>query len=379
MNEFHNFEKDISETVRLAVDALPKDMGETVRNAMGEFFDDEAGAEAEALERTFDVGPHGEISVSNVSGKVTIRGANVSTITIRATKRGSRRRMEHTRIETEHTGDRVSVRTRGEHAALAGVRGNVCSVDYDIEVPSSCEVQVEGVSADVSVRFINGDVGVKAVSGDIDIEGTKGRCSIITVSGDVRARTLTGELELRTTSGDATVRSSRLQRFNLNTVSGDLSIETPLTTGEHYLARTTSGDLRIAVPEGTGATVQMKSVSGDVSSDLPAQIIKSSRRNWQGRINGGGANVEMNSVSGDLRISVSSSRAAGEPGARVEPDPMPSRPAPEPLSPIEPGSSSNPDPTSGDTSAVTATVLQRLAQGEISVDDAMAELDAAER
>lgn len=375
MSEVDDFGRDISETVRAAVDSLPKDIGKTVRDAMGEFFDEggNTDSDAEVMERSFEVGARGELSVSNVSGQITITGTDATVITVRATKRGSRRRMENTRIETEHVGNRVSLKTRGDHGTRIGIRGNVCSVDYDIQVPSTCLIEVEAVSADVAVRHTCGDTGIKTVSGDVNIEDITGDTSLTTVSGDVQAGSLQGELRLRTTSGDATVRGSRLQRFNLNTVSGDLNIETPLATGEHYMAKTVSGDLLIAVPAGTGATIQMKSVSGDVSSDLPAEIIKSSRRNWQGRINGGGANVEMHSVSGDLRIAVGADATPMETISAPPPEPD----YPVPRMPVAP--SPAPDSAASDTSPATASILQRLAQGEISVEDAMAQLDAVDR
>lgn len=375
MSEGNDFGREISETVRSAVDSLPGDIGKTVRDAMGEFFDEggSAGTDAEATEKTFEVGSRGELSVTNVSGQITITGADTTAITVRATKRGSRRRMDHTRIEIEHLGNRVSLKTRGDHAGTIGIRGNVCSVDYDIQVPHSCEIQAEGVSAGISVRQTVGDLSIKAVSGDVDIADVHGECSVTTVSGDIMANALEGELRLRTTSGDATVRASRVPRFNLNTVSGDLSIDTPLTSGEHYLAKTVSGDLQIAVPAGTGATVQMKSVSGDVSSDLPAEIIKSSRRNWQGRINGGGANVEMHSVSGDLRITLGSERATPR---AISPPEAPAEPQQADLASRMPPPP--PNPASADPSQ-TASILRQLAQGEISVEDAMAQLEAVDR
>lgn len=379
MHDGSDFGREISETVRSAVDSLPKDIGRTVRDAMGEFFEEGGSAESEAetMEKTFEVGPHGELSVTNVSGQITITGADSTAITVHATKRGSRRRMENTRIEIEHVENRVSIKTRGDHAGPVGIRGNVCSVDYDIRVPRACEIQAESVSADVSVRQTRGDLSIKAVSGDVDITEVSGECSVTTVSGDTTANALDGELRLRTTSGDVRVRASRVPRFNLNTVSGDLSIDTPLTSGEHYLAKTVSGDLLIAVPAGTGATVQMKSVSGDVSSDLPAEIIKSSRRNWQGRINGGGANVEMHSVSGDLRITLSSSQAAPKAAIPFEAPPEPQRADFADLPPRMPSPPPSPKPTK--TSPPTAAILQQLAQGEISVEDAMAQLEAVDR
>ena len=90
------------------------------------------------------------------------------------------------------------------------------------------------------------------------------------------------------TSGSLDVRDSRLPEFHCHSVSGRLAIETPLS-GRQYHLHTVSGSVRVQIPPDTGVTVQMKSVSGDVTCDLPAQIVKSGRRSWQGVINGGGA------------------------------------------------------------------------------------------
>jgi hypothetical protein len=110
--------------------------------------------------------------------------------------------------------------------------------------------------------------------------------------------------------------------------------------------------------------VTLKTLSGDVRSELPADIIKAGRRNWQGRINGGGADVEMNSVSGDLRISRGAFGEATPPGSwpaaggRESDHPSVAEPT-------------APEPSESDTVAI----LGALERGEITVEEAMARLD----
>jgi DUF4097 and DUF4098 domain-containing protein YvlB len=282
--------------------------------------------------------------------------------------------VENTRVEYSQTENKVRVQTKSDKGGLLNLARNVCPVDYEIEVPLDCQLHAEAVSADVQIQGISASVEVQTVSGDVTVDDISGDCRVTTVSGDATATRLRGALALQTTSGDARVRDSRLEHFNLNSVSGDFIVDTPLSTGQHYLAKTVSGDLRLLVPSGTGATVQMKTVSGDVVSDLPAEIIKSSRRSWQGRINGGGANVEMSSVSGDLRISRSGSSTETPTGSRETaasdgPIPVSDRDAP-----IEtpPGQSSS-DQTAP---AETSEVLGALERGEITVEEAMARLNS---
>src|SRR5579859_2596367 len=256
----------------------------------------------EIIVEDFSVQSGAELSLSNISGSIDIQGRDESVVRMRATKSGSSQAVANTRVEYEQSGNRVHIRTKGDKGGLLNLARNISSVHYVLTVPRDCQVRVESVSAEVRVRDLTAGARVQSVSGEVVIQNVHGESQINTVSGDAAAQALSGSLTLRTTSGDATVRNSRLSHFNLNSVSGDFAIETPLDVGQTYLARTVSGDLQLRLPAGTGATVQMKTVSGNVNSEIPADILRAGKRNWQGRINGGGATLEMNSVSGDLRI-----------------------------------------------------------------------------
>lgn len=302
----------------------------------------------DVVERELSVTSPATFTLNTVSGSVDIAGGEGETIRIRATKTGSEDAKDNTSIQIEQNGNTVSVHTRNNRNGLLGKAGKLASVDYEISVPRRTSVEVKTVSADVRVRGTEGDLRTQTVSGDVTISDVQGESQLTTVSGDVTADGLSGTLTLHSTSGDAHIASSNLRDFNLHSVSGDFYLDTPLTAGEHYYAHTVSGDLQLGIPEGTGVTVQMKTVSGEVHTGFArADVIKSGRRHWQGRINGGGANLEMQSVSGDLSI--------------------------------RGGSSSNGDrgqeqPGETQVSANAADVLRALEQGEIDVDQALAQL-----
>lgn len=297
------------------------------------------------IEEQFQVGSGADLAVHNFAGRVTVRAGDEPEIRMRAFKHGRQSAIEQTRIETSQDGDRITIRTVHDDTGSLRFNRSVGSVDYDISVPRGCRVSVKVVSANVAVSGTGAEVNVESVSGDLEIETTQ-NCSVSTVSGDLKARSVDGVLTLRTTSGDATIRVSSIRSLNYHSVSGDLTIETPLTAGEHYFGKTVSGDLTFIVPPTSGATIQMKSVSGDVVSELPAQIIRSGRRHWQGNINGGGAAVELNSVSGDLRIVA---------GQRGDDDAAPQR---------------------TDRDEAVSDVLHALEKGEMSVEDAMTRMRA---
>jgi hypothetical protein len=263
-------------------------------------------ATEEIVEEQFTVGEECELSVSNVSGRIAVRAGDAGIIQMRAVKRGREEKVANTDIETTQEGNRVRVRTRALEEGMFGLNRGVCSVDYTFTVPLGCAVECKAVSADVSLLGTGGSLQLSTVSGDAEIEDITGSCSINTVSGDVQASRVAAPATLRTTSGDISVRESNLPSLNAHTVSGDISVHTPLAADAQYYTKTVSGNLTLVVPGDAAATVEMRTVSGRVHSDIPAEIINSGRRHWQGRINGGGAHVEMNSVSGNLRIQASS-------------------------------------------------------------------------
>ena len=364
----HAATEGIRESIEAAMEDMKEAMGDLGLGDRGiggaeefDFGEVDESARADTVEQQFEVGDSPSLSVVNVSGEVTITAGDTSVIKIRAGKHGSRRRMASTDVQITREGDRVTAETRAGQRGTWNLGRNVSRVDYDIIVPRGCRVFVKTVSADVRTSGTGAPVEIETVSGDVNVDDAAGESKLTTISGDVRIRRLIGSLMARTTSGDLTVDDSQLRRFHLNSVSGDFRLDTPLTANEHYYAKTVSGDLLLSVPENTGAIVQLKTVSGDVQTDLPAEIIKSGRRNWQGRINGGGANVEMQSVSGDLHIALSrrSETAVGLPF----PPPAPAQAPPVP----------EPPPTDQPS---TTDILRALEVGEITVEEALARLEA---
>jgi len=333
-------------------------------------------------EERFAVAAGSELSVSNVSGRTTVKADDGSEIVVRYHRRGSKG-LESAQVEVEKSGNRVSVQTRSKPTGLLNFSRS-SPVEYDISVPRDCAVSLHAVSAEISLEGTRGDTGIRTVSGKVRIANVAGDISVTSVSGDVEGRGLAGTFIGRSTSGDTSVLSSRLRRFSLNSVSGDFTIETPLVVDEQCNAKTVSGDLDLLLPAADGATVQLRSVSGSVSCELPAEIIKSGRRHWQGRINGGGGHVEMNSVSGDLKVRVSrasglgpSSETSSQAGsASYKPSESNHALSPSDFD-VAAASGSRSDDARDDPPASEpdiASVLAAVERGEISIEDAMIQI-----
>jgi len=304
-------------------------------------------------EQQFAMGSAPELRVDGGSGNVTVRAEDTSTIRVRGLGEASRAARG---IRAFHDGNRLRLHLRG-------------SDDYEIVTPRDCRLNVHLSSGDLTVEGHRAPATLETSSGDIWIENVTGTCSVSTSSGDVSGRRITGGLRVQASSGDVEIRESQLRGFYLHNSSGELTIETPLTPGERYVADTSSGDLHLLVPANARATVHLRTGSGSVDCGLPAEILRSSRREWIARLNGGGATVEMRSSSGSLHIASGWSPGIEDaPSSALQEQP----PVDEPILDEKNVSSSAP------VDDETTVILGLLERGELSVEDAMARLDALE-
>lgn len=347
------------------------------------------------IDREFSVGSAPALEVHTVEGAVHVQAGGDGTIRVEA-------ELEHEEcgLGFERSGDTVRID--------AGPGEAPGEASLTVTVPHGCSVAVHTVQADIDVSEVGGPVDLHSVQGDITVSGANGaaaplavqsvegdvvvsrstgRLVLGTVGGELRIDAVSGVLDLQTTNGDVVVERSELQRFHVNSKNGDLRIESPLTPREHSFARTVNGDVLLLVPEDSGFTLQMKTVNGDLRCDLPHETINGSKRNRQIRVGGGGATIELETTNGDVAVEASGASARHEhaaanastewhpappippmppipPAANLDPAPGPF----EPIGPLEPGA------TEVTGAGTTIGILARLESGELTVDEAMAQL-----
>jgi len=311
-------------------------------------------------EQVFATGDSCELVLRNVSGRVTITGWEHPQVHAVAIKRigtywGAQQAFEETFVDMHQRGSTVYLRTCRERTfnpfAWMGLGTTWPDVDYTVRMPFKGRVSVRVVGGLVHITDLQGSLYARAISGSISLERVSGTMILIGVSGRLTMQEVSGNLGIRTVDGRVVARQSRLDSFFGKTVSGDIALETPLLSQATYSARSVSGDWRLFLPPEARATVELVSTSGLVHCELPCQITQIKHGCWQGTVNGGdGATVVFRSASGNLTIS-----HAG-PG-----EPPPAR---------EPGGASLQPPESADM-----IILQAVAQGEISLEEALERLE----
>lgn len=227
-----------------------------------------------------------QVSVSNISGNVTVIPSTTGKVEVLGTKRGSGRNLDRIKADVQQTsrgiavcvlyGDNSYCDDNGYHSNNNSRDrddndwGGNARMDLEVAIPMNLQVSASSVSGDVSVTGAQGDVRANTVSGDVRLDKLH--------ASSIKANTVSGDLEVR------------IDEF---TGRGDLSFNT------------VSGDLTLMVPRNFDADLSMSSVSGDVNSDF-ALTVGSMNRMHRGsveaRIGNGGRRLEVHSVSGSLRL-----------------------------------------------------------------------------
>jgi len=267
-----------------------------------------------------------------------------------------------------------------------------------------------GGASDIRVRVPHhSSVVLRLVSGDADVRDIAGQVNVQTTSGDVEIKHVRGALKVHSISGDLEVRQSALSNLSIDTVSGDLKIETALDPHGEYDVRGVSGDLELRLPGDQGCTIQSSTLSGDFESELPHEIVQKGWGNLEVRINGGGPVFHVRSASGDISVTASKETgpqdwaaeekpvAAARPVAQMgtvfeEPGgSQPTAPVREtkplpPLAAAEPFSIEEKEPSQASTEGIPLAqpeaspatrrmhILKEIEEGRISVSEGLARL-----
>jgi hypothetical protein len=310
----------------------------------------------ETIEKTFQVGTPARLIISNVRGSITIQPGETGVIVAKAFKHGNSSSASDVVEMTQDTDGTVRVETRNNES-LFGLLSYPPKVEYSVRVPQGTHLEASCVSSSLNVSDLTGAFKLKTISGEMDVANLTGPIKLGGVSGDITGSHLAGVLELSTVSGRVKLLQSDFPSAEASTVSGDLILQTPVTTGP-YAFSSVSGSVRMLVPPDTRCNAELNSVSGTIRSSLPASSTRIGHGLKITQVGGGGASVRLKSVSGGLTFEVEGMTATNvattsTTASSAVPEP-PTPPTPPPASPLS-----------------TAEILEHIERGEMTVDEAI--------
>ena len=356
---------------------------------MKDFVSDASGdsySETVTGEFVFDRMPR--LRVRNISGETRVRIGDPGKITVVAKKHvnassedRAKRQLQNLEIRMDKNGDELRIEPHlyeQERGWIDLFRGKRFRVDFDITVPQECAVDAQTVSGDLLVSGAHGPLEVQCVPGDVTIEDVQGPLRLKSVSGDVTCRRYVGHVEGDTVSGDLHFDAVRVRSLQLHTVSGDVDLVGVLEAAREHRLRTISGDIDLSLAE-PDLLVDFRTASGDLECDIPARVNRQSRKEYTVALGDARGHVVAKTVSGDLTVRGTVIDVPGEPTTE---EPSAARfdvgagYAGDADAEVEADVERAVDAAANEQ---VRAVLEKLAKGELGVDDAAAALDAARR
>jgi DUF4097 and DUF4098 domain-containing protein YvlB len=144
---------------------------------------------------------------------------------------------------------------------------------------------------------------VTTISGDVKLEdGKVDGATIKTTSGEIELDGTVGALDLGTVSGDITVRDAHEAQLTLATTSGDINYEGDLAPSGSNQVSSISGDVKLRLPDTSGFRLDASTVSGELRSDFDLSGGQTGLGSLSGQAGGGGAAVNVSTTSGEISL-----------------------------------------------------------------------------
>lgn len=296
-------------------------------------------------EFTFDVVSPARLRVKNVRGLVEFKPGIDNIIKVTAIKDLDSGDPDNTDIVVEQDENGVVIaKVVYQHPIFSfGLFAKPCKVHFLIEAPAECSVNSKCVSAQTTISALKGKFTLQTVSGSISMQQLTGDLRLKTVSGRVSGAGLAGTVDAESVSGILHLTDSNLHAVTAQSVSGKIEIETPIS-GEEYKLESVSGKLIMVVPVGTACVIHAHSISGDFKTSLSANFLNKSRHNVDANFNGDGPSIHFNTVSGNMYLVTPENRNATPPAVKIP------------------------------TREERLDILQKLEEGEITIEDALGKL-----
>jgi hypothetical protein len=247
------------------------------------------------------------ICVENAS-KVTVRAPRAAAITFADCEADIRVDDLAGRVELANIGGDVALRNlRGETVARdvdgdLGARGVTAlrgegKWKGDVALRDVTNAQVEEIEGDASL----GDVGmatIQTLGGDLSARGVRGALTLDEVEGDVNLRGVGGRVAIERVGGDF-IASGVRDVVAAEDIEGDAVISFDTVAG---LALRAKGDVVINLPEKADAEIILDAPRGDLVARAGIKVIEEDESHLRGTLGNGGVKIQAESTDGDVIV-----------------------------------------------------------------------------
>ena len=274
-----------------------------------------------AINETRPLEARGRVDVSNVKGRIEVRGWERNEVQVTGTLgKGVER------LDIDGSRDQLSIEVR--YPKSSGWGGNKTGpTDLVVMVPVRADLEIESVAADVHVEGVaSSELSISSVSGSVFAAAAPRKAEVETVSGsatltlnseDVDVSTVSGAIVLRgrlngdidaeTVSGriEVNVNGERIRDLSATTVSGRAEVSTALAPAGEISMESVSGDLLLRLPRDVSAQVSGESFSGSLkATGVTIEKRRGPGASFSNTYGGGSGRVTLETFSGSAEVRV---------------------------------------------------------------------------
>jgi DUF4097 and DUF4098 domain-containing protein YvlB len=258
------------------------------------------------------------IEVSNVQGSVDVTAWDRNEVELIAVLESDRDELEFeatpriVRIEVDRPDGKYGrdhSEARLQLKVPAGAVLVVDTVSADIKVAGvRGEQELESVSGTVGTQAFDAPVRAASVSGDVNVTGTGGKAAVRVenVSGSATVTGVRGGFDGEVVSGEIHATIAAAEEIEVNSVSGDITVNAELTSSARVEMESVSGTVELKIKPPVNADFDLESFSGDIDVCFGPKARQTSKFTpgtelsfTQGE---GGARIELQTLSGEIRI-----------------------------------------------------------------------------
>ena len=239
---------------------------------------------ATPIDQTRPLDPRGRVEIDNLKGRVEVRAWDRPEVKITGSLGAG---VEKLSVE----GDRGALHIEVKYPNRAN---NTEPTVLVVQVPLQADLEISTVSANIDVHGVAPrELSLESVSGDIVANGAPRRAAVESVSGDVVLTFNSGDVEASAVSGDLTLNGRLNGEVSMETVSGNMRLDSRGERLRRLSASTVSGDAELKAALAPDGEISMESVSGDLTLIAPRDLsAKVSGESFSGDLNAPGAKIE---------------------------------------------------------------------------------------
>jgi DUF4097 and DUF4098 domain-containing protein YvlB len=272
---------------------------------------------AEDVNRTLDAAADGEVTISNVSGSIEVRGWSRDQVEVTG-ELGSG--VEELIFERDRKDVTIKVKLprnsgrRNGYADLvinipeaSSIRVNTVSADIDVGNVQG-EQRLESVSGDIVTAAFGEDIDAETVSGDVEVDGDgkPGSFRFNSVSGDIEIDGLSGEIRAETVNGEISVVNGAFSRATGNTVNGEITFHVGLLDGGRMDIETINGRVDVDFGGDVSARFDIETFNGAIRNCFGPESERTSKyapgRELSFTEGGGSGRVSISTLNGSVHL-----------------------------------------------------------------------------